>query len=198
MTFDSLSPVFYTSIFVLPGFIVKSIIDVMTPPQRYNNAKYFLSYLLYSLVNCSLCSWAYILISKHFLPSSGIYWILSLLITVISSILLALLIGFCKQKEWIEKIFARFHFRKIHPSPTAWDYVFSRQEDSWVIVTLKNGSIIYGLYSFSSFASSDTDERDLYIEKVFTIGDNSQWIPNEQSKGILISKDSILTIELLT
>lgn len=51
---------------------------------------------------------------------------------------------------------------KIHPVPTAWDYYFSKQEEAWIIVTLKNGKTIYGKFSEHSFASSDAEERDLY------------------------------------
>lgn len=41
MTLDSFDTVFYTCIFLLPGFIIKSIIDSLSPPAKHNDTKYF-------------------------------------------------------------------------------------------------------------------------------------------------------------
>ena len=42
MTIDSFEVVFYTCIFLLPGFIIKSIMDTLVPPIKHNDTKYFL------------------------------------------------------------------------------------------------------------------------------------------------------------
>lgn len=123
------------------------------------------------------------------------YWILLLVITLAGAALLAVFIGVVKQKEIIERLFEKININKIHPVPTAWDYYFSKQEASWIIVTLKNGKTIYGEFSDNSFASSDPEERDLYIEKTYSINEDMTWAEDEKSKGILISKDEIETIE---
>jgi hypothetical protein len=62
MTIDSLDVVFYTAIFIMPGFIIKSIIDTLNPPKKINDSIFFILCLAYSLVNCAVCSWAYVLI----------------------------------------------------------------------------------------------------------------------------------------
>lgn len=41
MTIDSFEVVFYTCIFLLPGFIIKSIMDTLVPPIKHNDTKYF-------------------------------------------------------------------------------------------------------------------------------------------------------------
>ena len=86
---------------------------------------------------------------------------------------------------------------KIHPVPTAWDYYFSKQKESWIIVTLKNGKTIYGKFSNHSFASSDAEERDLYIEKTYNIKEDMTWVEDDKSNGILVTKDEVETIEFL-
>ena len=86
---------------------------------------------------------------------------------------------------------------KIHPVPTAWDYYFSKQEEAWIIVTLKNGKTIYGKFSEHSFASSDAEERDLYIEKTYNIKEDMTWVEDDKSNGILVPKDEVETIEFL-
>ena len=120
-----------------------------------------------------------------------------LAVTAICAALLAVIIGIIKQKRLIEQLFAMVNINKIHSVPTAWDYYFSKQEASWIIVTLKNGRTIYGKFSDQSFASSDPEERDLYIQKTYVINENMIWQEDDKSKGILISKDAIETIEFL-
>lgn len=109
--------------------------------------------------------------------------------------MVALIIGILKQKDRARKVLDALKIRNMHPVPTAWDYIFSKQEPSWVIVTLIDNRLIMGLYSKNSFASSDSEERDIYIEKIFDVDENNQWIENIRNKGILISKDQVKTIE---
>ncbi len=197
MTIDSLEVVFYTCIFLLPGFIVKSVIDTLVPPPKHNDSKYFFSCLLYSIVNCAIWSWAYLLLNKISEEHPTIYWISLLAITVVGATLLAIFIGVVKQHGFIEWLFSKMKVNKIHPVPTAWDYYFSKQEESWIIVTLKNGKTIYGKFSDHSFASSDAEERDLYIEKTYNIKEDMTWVEDDKSNGILIAKDEVETIEFL-
>lgn len=198
MTIDSFEVVFYTCIFLLPGFIIKGVMDTLVPPIKHNDTKYFFSCLLYSIVNCAVWSWVYLLLYEISEEHPIIYWILLLTITVVGATLLAVFIGIIKQKGFIELLFSKMRINKIHPVPTAWDYYFSKQEESWIIVTLKNGKTIYGKFSYQSFAASDPEERDLYIEKTYNIKEDMTWQEDEKSKGILVSKNEIETIEFLT
>lgn len=198
MTIDSLEVVFYTCIFLLPGFIIKSVIDTLVPPAKHNDSKYFFSCLLYSIVNCAIWSWAYLLLNKISDKHPIIYWISILATTVVGATFVAIVVGVVKQKEIIAWLFKKIGINKIHPAPTAWDYYFAQQEESWIVVTLKSGKTIYGRYSEHSFSSSDPEERDLYIEKTYVIKDDMTWEEDEKSKGILITKEEIETIEFFT
>ena len=59
MTMGSLDIVFYTAIFILPGFVICSIIELTNPPPKYYESKYFLRCFMFSIINCALLSWAY-------------------------------------------------------------------------------------------------------------------------------------------
>ena len=109
--------------------------------------------------------------------------------------MLGLLSGRYLQRDWVKTFLGRFGFRTIHPIPTAWDYFFSRTGPCWILVTLKNGSHVYGLFHNSSFAGDDPSERDLYLETVFRPTQAGDWAPVEDSAGILIKADEISAIE---
>ena len=66
-----------------------------------------------------------------------------------------------------------------------------------VIVTLTDDSVIYGDFSTKSFASSDPEERDLFIEKTYIPNEKGEWIAADKNEGIYIHKDQIKTIEFL-
>jgi hypothetical protein len=52
-----------------------------------------------------------------------------------------------------------------HPIGKPWDYVFSKKEKYWIIVTLKNGKKIGGKHSENSFSSSSPNENQIYLEE---------------------------------
>jgi hypothetical protein len=85
----------------------------------------------------------------------------------ISPVILGTLSGHFSQREYGERFLRGLGFRTIHYIPTAWDWHFSRQERLWARITLQNGSVLYGLFGFQSFASSDPEERDVYLEQIY-------------------------------
>lgn len=196
MFVDSFDVVFYTCTFLLPGFIINSVVNSLVPKTRLDDVRYPLSCLLYSIINCALCSWFYVALTKNISSRNPVlYWFLMVIGTIIVALIVAFVIGFTQQKGVIEHIFSRVGINKVHPIPTAWDYYFSKQQASWIVVTLRSGKVIYGLYAQQSFASSNPSERDLYIEKTYTLDDDMTWIEDSKSNGILISKDEIEAIE---
>lgn len=110
-------------------------------------------------------------------------------------VLTGLLLGWAAQLDLLGKNARRFGFNVIHPMPTAWDRAFSRLQERWVIITLKDGRKVAGLYGQSSVASSDPDARDLYVEKIYDLlGD--EWIDTGE-KSALIMSGEISTIEFI-
>lgn len=197
MTIDSLEVVFYTCTFLLPGFIIKSIIDTLVPPAKHNDAKYFFSCLSYSIVNCAICSWAYLLLNKISANHPILYWILLLVATLIGATLIGIFIGFIRQKDVIESLLKKLKkikIDKIHPVPNAWDYYFSKGKGNFIIITLIDDTKMYGWYSSKSFSSSDYEERDIYVQKGYNFIENN-WVEDNESDGFYIPKDQIKFIE---
>lgn len=88
-----------------------------------------------------------------------------------------------------------FGANSVHPIGSAWDWHFSRGKEGWVIVSLKNGTQWGGLYGRRSFASSEVEERDLLIEKVYVLDCNGGFLKEKES-SVLICKDEIVSIEI--
>lgn len=196
MIIDSLDVVFYTAIFVLPGFIINSIIDATNPPKKHNDGIFFLKCLLYSIISCACLSWAYKIVISN-IKNEVAYWMLLLTVTAVGSTIIALAAAIIKQKQIIFIVMNKFGIRTIHPTPSAWDYVFSLQKTNYVIVTLIDGTQIKGAYSSKSFSASDSEDRDLFLEKLYYKVDNEEWVLDTESDGVYIAKDQIKHIEFM-
>lgn len=192
---------FYTMSFVVPGFIIYYIKAKFSPEKQENTANYVFRYMFYSSINFTLISpiiyWAvksrfYI---DHPYRTAG-FWAIGMFFC---PIMLGVLIGIANQKEWDKRILNRFNINPVHRIPTAWDYKFSTiEEHSWIIVTTKDDKKIMGLYSSNSFSSSETGERDLYLEKQYIRNKyDDEWVELPNSKGVLIKADQIKFLEFM-
>lgn len=97
------------------------------------------------------------------------------------------------RSQWIQNALRRYGVSVLHPIGTAWDWKFSNTKENWVTVTLKDGNVWRGVIGANSFMSSSPQERDIFIEKVYTLGDNEEWIERESS--VLITHSEVQTIE---
>ncbi|MBE6087356.1 MAG: hypothetical protein E7206_04750 [Clostridium beijerinckii] len=192
---------FYTMSFVVPGFIIYYIKAKFTPEKQDNGPNYAIKYIFYSTFNFALISpivyWAFKseYYKQHTFRAAGL-WMIGMFFC---PIMLGIILGIANQKEWEKKLLNKLNINPMHRIPTAWDYKFSNIKwGSWIIVTTKEDKRIMGLYSSNSFASSESGERDLYLEKYYTRNEEDNgWDEATNIKGILIKADQIKFLEFL-
>jgi len=109
--------------------------------------------------------------------------------------LVGLVLGVTGQKNWIGGSARRLKINVIHPMPAAWDRVFAILPEAWVIITLKDGRKVAGWFGEFSSASSDPENRDIFIEKIYEL-EGDDWI-DVGPKGALIMANEISTIEFM-
>lgn len=195
MIVENIESILYTCVFLLPGYIINLILDKVTPVTKSSEPKYLFSCLYYSVLTFGVFSGVYQILFR-FINNSGImYWVLIVFVSTVGSVCIGYSIAYCRRKKILEKILPSKEINAFNPIPTAWDYCFEKQVGGNVVVTLTDGAIVYGLYSVNSFASSEADERDLFIEKVYKKNNKGELIENKECTGVLISKNVISTIE---
>ncbi len=194
MTFQSFQVVYYTSIFILPGYIIEQTTGTFIPSRSYSDWIKAIRCLIYSIINCAVWSWAYILITDKFTQEETLYWLLGTVVTIFGALFLGIIIGLLKKLNPIRSIFGHFKIQLEHPVPTAWDFKFSESGCRYIIIDMKDGSTIYGKYGSQSFASSISVERDIYLEEVYSFTENKPWEPIPRSDGILVKWSDIQDI----
>jgi len=93
----------------------------------------------------------------------------------------------------------RFGIVTLHPAPTAWDYVFARDERYWARIELGDGTLVEGILDSNSLASTEPEERDVFLESVFKLdAQTGEYKQLERNAGVLVKADEIRTITFFT
>ncbi|MGI8382540.1 DUF6338 family protein [Priestia megaterium] len=201
MTISNFNVLFLTLSFVIPGFIIDSIYRKCVPKKDEQGQSALLRFLWYSCFNHGiwLCLIYYLYRIKFYekhLISLGIIWIF---ITFVSPIILGFLLSYLQNRDIIRNIIQRLGINPIHTVPTSWDYVFSNLSgESWVTIYLEDGTILHGSFSHRSFASSIPTEKDIFLEKLYLVDEETgDWSEVTHSKGVWIKGDNIKLIEFV-
>ena len=195
--FETAQAVFYVLTFLVPGFITDGVLSSFQTRKSEEFQVTLLRLFTFSVINYAVWSWLiYLLVFTQYFKEheigSAVLW---LCIILIAPIILAIALGYASQKEWSRKFYQSIGLRTKHITPTGWDWHFEQQRREWVLITLNDGSTVSGLFEHNSYASSDPSERDLYVEQLYKIDDEGNWLPDIEGKGILVAGVNIKTIE---
>jgi Family of unknown function (DUF6338) len=100
-----------------------------------------------------------------------------------------------RRPAWLHRLLARIGLSSVTRMSEAWDWVFSRGLPVYARVRLTEGRVVYGLYADHSFASSDSEHRDLYLQQQWTAEDGWFAEPYPDSRGIWLNGSCIVSIE---
>jgi len=179
-------------IFFVPGFISMRVYDLVIPSPRRDFSKAFLEAISFSCINFALLYWLIVAIHSNDFQTDYPFWyyIFSLLVLFIAPIFWPIF--------YYKAISLRFLKRRIlHPIDKPWDYIFGKKIPFWVIVHLKDGRRIGGLYGPNSFTSSYPAPEQIYLEELWELDARGRFVKRvDRSSGILISASDFQSIEL--
>ena len=182
---------FFIVIF-LPGFISLKVYDLLVPSAPRDFSKSFFEVIAYSALNYGFFSWIILWKFSQYSPEDSklFIYILSSIVLFVGPMIWPLIFLYISKKSFLKKYI-------IDPTPKPWDYVFGKKEPSWIIVHLINGGMIGGIYDTNSFTSSFPIEEQIYLEEVWEVDEQKNFIkPVDRSKGIIIFNDEIASVEL--
>lgn len=179
-------------IFFIPGFISLKAYDLMVPNERRDFSKSFFDVIVYSCINFIVFYYPLVTFTNisSLYQNSEILNYLSFIIIFLAIPLLWPVI--------LRKIFSLkpISSRIIHPFSKPWDFKFNKREPALIIVHLKDGRLIGGLYGYNSFASSYPAEEQIYLETVWKLNEKGIFQhPLDKSQGIIILKEVIVAVE---
>lgn len=178
-------------LFFVPGFISMKVYDLLVPTGRRDFSRSFLEAVSYGCINFAIWFWLIALINREsfYTEYQWLYLVLWFLVLFISPIVWPVVLKNLLFADWLRK-------KIVHPVPKAWDDLFGRKEPLWILVHLKNGHLIGGLYAENSFASSFPNPQDLYLEEIWKVDANGRFIEKiERTRGLLIKDEEIEYLE---
>jgi hypothetical protein len=174
-------------IFFVPGFVSVKIWSLLVPSEHRSMADHAVEVLSFGCINFAILFWLVnIAIGMDHWAQYLLYIVVLFLFPMIWPIIVKTV------------LYSKFLRGKIvHPAPKAWDAFFQRGQPCFILVHLKSGQYVGGLYSSNSFASSFPNPEDLYIEQLWKMSGTGEFLkPMPDTKGLLISHDAIDFLEL--
>jgi hypothetical protein len=167
-------------LFVAPGFISLKVWGLLNSTPKIRLSESIMEAIIYSSFNALVSLWLFTLLRHvNLWLAYGIVFILCPVIWPIG------IYKLCKIK-----------FFRTRLTPTAWDHYFNRGEACFILLHLKSGQMIGGLYGVSSFASSYPEKEDLYLEAVWSVDERGKFDKKlENSQGLLVNFEEISFIE---
>lgn len=184
---------------VLPGFLTVSVFRLIVPAKELSDQRGILSYLAFSTINYALFGWVLWLgfqqrLFEYDLVLAILLW---LFVFFLAPLTLGLLLGFVWQRDIHRRLASKIGIRITHPIPNSWDYMFgSIIEPAWLLVTLTDERQVAGFFGTRSFASSDVNERDIFVEQVYKVDSAGAWHPDDPGKGLWIPQREIKLITI--
>jgi hypothetical protein len=171
-----------------PGFLSIKIWSLIHPSRRLSSTGLLYEAIFYGAINYFLIVW--------WLPPllKEINSILEIVAYILSLGIFPIFIPFL----WKLILSLSFIRNKIiNPIPKAWDSFFGKRKPCFMIVHIKNGQVIGGLYAYDSAASSYPEKEDLYLQEIWELDDDGKFTkPVDGTMGLLVSCESIDYIEL--
>lgn len=182
--------------FLVPGYVYFVVRGHLVPGHRSRGNESIIRLLSVSTVNFSIWAWAvYMVIEMEDAPvwARPAVWTFAILV---SPVFMGLISGVVAKFQVMRWVYKKVGFNPTHITPTSWDFAFSQPEERFVLVTMSDGKRFAGIWGSRSFASDEPNERDVYIEKVYQVGqDNQPW--TETNRSVLIRSECIRSVEFI-
>lgn len=178
-------------LFFVPGFISMKVYRLLIASGNTDFSHSINEVIAFSSINYAFFSWLIILIYKNDLYVNHLYWFLlaCLFIIFIAPILWTILYYSLIRSKFLRKFI-------VSPFKEPWDFYFERKKSCWILVNLKSGERIGGVYSDKSYSSAFPYKYQLYLEELWEIDADGYFIePKNRTNGILIFGEDIKSVE---
>lgn len=187
------SKLFLFIAFVVPGFIAIKAYELLSPSIAVDSSKQLIDAVSYSCINYSLLFWPIFIVESNEVSRSNpsLYALFYMFVLFVFPVAIVFAWRFLREREWLQMYLP-------HPTLKPWDFVFAKRGTFWVIVTLKNGEKIAGLFGSNSFASSAPAEEQIYLEERWLLNEDGGFErPLVKSSGVIVLSSEISSVELI-
>lgn len=111
--------------------------------------------------------------------------------------LIGIVSGHALRWGWARGVLRVVSLPVVDPIPRAYDHVFSTRGPGFVILSFKDGRTIHGYYGPASRAGRDPGRSEIFLERLYVVDDDGQWLETLPPRAALISLDGLRAIEFI-
>ncbi len=178
---------------ITPGYIFLFVFSRFTT-GRPSFAPSIAVSSVYYVVVWAICDFGSVVDIGERVIYTDVNWLV-LMIVVVFPVAIGVFAGHAFEKGWLYRSARHAKLNPVHGIPSAWDWKFMDPNDQRITVHLKDGTHILALWDKECFASTDPNERDLYLSNRYTRAENGAPVRDDRVKGLLLKADSIDRIE---
>src|SRR5712691_3773539 len=176
---------------VWPGLLAVNVYRLIVPGPRFEWKDAVLQGFFFTVINYVVTFPIALFVANPDNVNQPVkYWSRLVTVLLVAPVVLPFLWTWLLRRKWMGRLVQS-------PYPTPWDWYFSRRHPAFLLIHLKDGSLVGGYWGEGSYASSYPDQGDIYLSSVYKV--NSQGVfgaPIDDTDGLLIRKDEYTFIEL--
>lgn len=177
--------------FVIPGFVSLKTYELLFLSTPKDTSSQLIDAVAYSCLNYAILFPVIYYVNAYEVGTTSpiVFALLCLIVLFVSPIVWVCSLRAVRCSNLLQRWLP-------HPTEKPWDYVFSKRDPYWVIVTMKDGKKLAGKYGYNSFSSSGTTKEQIYFEETWVLNaDGGFDRPKETTAGTLIVSSDIDSIE---
>ena len=182
--------------YIVPGLIILYVRSQFLTGRTQPHKDALLSYFTLSIIYLSVVQAITSLAAGNERPLVG-QTPYALPISLTGAAAFGMVIGLNASLGGSRRLLAKFGIRVPHAITSAWDWRFSGLPECLMTLTLKDGSRVYGWCGARSFIGSDPRSRDLFIEQVYDVDEQGNWVLKTKDKSIYIATGEVRMIEFI-
>lgn len=171
--------------FLVPGFIAIKIYELLSPSRQVDSSKLVIDAVAYSCMNYAILLWPISVVENSNIRQThpNLYILFYVFVLFLAPVILVVGWKYLREVEFIQRFVP-------HPTQKPWDFVFGKRRCYWVIVTLKTGEKVGGMYGPSSFSSSAPAGEQIFLEEEWLLNAEGGFERKvEQSSGVIVTSD---------
>lgn len=181
---------------IVPGVIASFVYNFFIRSGQRKYGDYVIELLVFSVFYQGIFFWLIAIVNSPGVKANSVLYNLLMLLTIF---IVPALIGYIGVLFSKSKFLRKFTRTASHPTPMAWDYVFSKNLPYYIVFHLKSGKMIAGLYSGDSFASSFSQTQEVYVQELYHVNENGNVGARvERTAGAIIRFDDCDFIEFFS
>lgn len=186
----------------LAGFILYSVRNRFVLGERPRSGEIIFEAVVLSLINqmvfqllSATASWGagFLAVIGPSLTMQSLFFLEVLALPAV----LGVLFGWNLRRGWNAALLRRLTMPVVHPTRRAYDFAFAEREPRFVIISFQDGTVVHGYFGEQSLAASDPQRSDIYLERIYSIGDDTTWKESDPARSVLLSLTNLRSIEFL-